>query len=87
MCTYSLVIGLVAVKASGQVSYSSDRESTTFRWIRVLLATVGAQALKQAADHSLVMADKIGVLTNVVAIPANEEKRQSQSLRFLYQDL
>lgn len=73
MITYSLVIRLVAVVAGGQVSYSRDGEATAFSGIWVLLATVITQALKQAADHVLVMADEIGVLTDVVAIPDNEE--------------
>lgn len=70
---YSLVIRLVAVVASGQVSYSRDGETPTFGWVRVLLATVVAKALEQTADHILVMADEVRVLTNVVAVPENEE--------------
>lgn len=69
MCTYSLVIGLVAVVACGQVSHSRDGEAATFSGIRALLAAVVSQALEQAADHILVMADEIGVLADVVAIP------------------
>lgn len=76
--TYSLVARLVAVVASGQVPYSRNSEAATFSGIRVFLATVGAQALKQAADHILVMADEIGVLTDVVAVPDNEEERESE---------
>lgn len=73
VCTYSLVIGLVAVVAGGQISYSRDGEATTFSRIRVLLAAVVAQALKQAADHILVVTDEIGVLADVVAVPDSEE--------------
>lgn len=71
--TYSLVIGLVAVVAGGQVSHSRDGEATTFGGIRVLLAAVVAQALEQTADHVLVVADEVRVLSDVVAIPAERE--------------
>lgn len=73
VCTYSLVTGLVAVVAGGQVSYSRDGEATTLSRIRVLLVAVVAQALEQAADHFLVMADEIRVLTDVVAVPEQRE--------------
>lgn len=71
--TYGFVVGLVAVVASGQISDSRDGETTAFLGIRVLLASVVAQALKQAANYFLIMADEVGVLTDVVAISYNEE--------------
>lgn len=66
---HSFVVRLVAIVASGQVSDSGDAEVTTFGGIRVFLATVVTKTLKQAADHILVVADKVGVLADVVAIP------------------
>lgn len=70
--TYGLVIGLVAVIASGQVPYGRDGEAAALFGIRVLLAVVVAQPLKQAADDLLVVADEIGVLADVVAISGGE---------------
>lgn len=40
--------------------------------IRALLAVVVAQALKQAVDDVLVVADEIGVLADVVAVSGGE---------------
>lgn len=75
--TYCLVVRLVAVMASGQVSYSCDREATTLFGIQALLAIIVTQALEQAVDYFLVMADEIGVLTDVVAIPGDEAKKET----------
>lgn len=74
--TYRFVIGLVAVVASGQVSYGGDTETAAHLGIRPLLAVVVAQALKQAADDRLVVADEIGVLADVVAVPGDERERR-----------
>lgn len=63
--------------AGGQVSYSCDREATTLFGIRALLAIIVTQAFEQAADYFLVMADEIGVLTDVVAIPGGEAKKET----------
>lgn len=57
--TYSLVTGLAVVVAGGQVPHSGDGEAAAFGGVRVLLAAVAAQALEQAADHFLVVADEI----------------------------
>lgn len=73
LCPYSLFIGSVAVVPGGQVSYSRNGEATTLGGIRVLLTTVVAQPLEQAADHILVVADEVGVLADVVAVPDNEK--------------
>lgn len=70
---YSFVIRLVAVVASSQISNSRDGEATTFGGIRVFLATVVAKALEQAADYILVIADEVGILTDVVSISNSEE--------------
>lgn len=79
--TYCLVIGLVAVIAGGQVSNGWDGEAAALFGIRALLAVVVAQALKQAADDVLVVADEIGVLTDVVAVSDGEvEKKRNESL-------
>lgn len=69
MDTYGLVVGLVAVVAGGQVSHRRDGEAAALTGVRVLLAAVVAQALEQAADHVLVVADEVGVLAEVVAVP------------------
>lgn len=63
--------------AGGQVTYSCDREATTLFGIRALLVIIVTQALKQAAYYFLVMADEIGVLTDVVAIPGDEAKKET----------
>lgn len=78
--TYRLVIRLVAVVASGQVSYGWDSEAAALFRIRVL-AIVVAQALKQAADHILVVADEIGVLADVVAVSGGEAEKKIKNTK------
>lgn len=73
LCPYSFIIGLVAIVSGGQVSHSVDGKTTTFGGIRVFCATIVAQTLKQTADHFLVMADKVRVLADVVAIPDDKK--------------
>lgn len=79
--TYRLVVGLVAVVAGGQVSDGRDGEAAALFGIRVLLAFVVAQALKQAADDVLVVADEIGVLADVVAVSGGRagKKKKNQT--------
>lgn len=71
--THGLVAGLVAVIAGGQVSHSGDGEAAALGGVRVPPAAVVAQALEQAADHLLVVADEVGVFADVVAVPDKKE--------------
>lgn len=67
--TYSFVAGLIVVVTGRQVPHSRDREASTFCRIRVLLVAIVTEASKQAVDDFLIMADEIGILTDVVTIP------------------
>lgn len=67
--TYSFVAGLIVVVTSRQVPHGRDREASTFCRIRVLLVAIVTEASKQAVDDFLIVADEIGILTDVVTIP------------------
>lgn len=69
---YRLLVGLVAVVAGGQVAHRADGEPAALSGIGVLLVAVVTQALEEAADDVLVVADVVGVLGDVVAIPGGQ---------------
>lgn len=71
--TYSFVAGLIVVVTSRQVPHGRDQEASTFSRIRVLLVAIVTEAPKQAADDFLIVADEIGILTDVVTVPDGQE--------------
>lgn len=79
VCPHSFVVRLVAIVAGGQVSDSRDAEAATFCGVRVRFAAEVAQTFKQTVDDFLIVADKVGVFADVVAIP---EQLKKQKRRF-----
>ena len=73
---HRLVAGLTAVVAGGQVAHRGDREAAALAGVRVLPVAVVPQALEKAADDLLVVADVVGVLGDVVAVPGGARRRQ-----------
>lgn len=70
-------IGLVAVVARGEVTDGGDAEALALFRVRVV-AVVVPQVLKQLPDGVLVMADKVRVLGDVIAVPA-DVRRDTQT--------
>lgn len=66
---YRLVVRLVVVVARRQVPHGRDREAAARRGVRARRVAVVTEALEQAADDFLVVADEIGILTDVVTVP------------------
>lgn len=84
--THSLVVGLVVIISSRQVPDGRDGEASTFCRVRILLVAIVTQALKQAADDFLIVADEIGILADVVAVPGDNRRKdrlKSLLLRFV----
>lgn len=65
---HSFIVGLVAIKACGQVSHCCDRYASTFLRIRVGSTEV-SQPLKKLTNSVLIMADEVGVFGDVITIP------------------
>lgn len=72
--SHSFEIRLVAVVACSEVTDGGNGEALALFRVSVLTIVV-PQTLKQLSDGVLVVADKVGVLGNVIAIPAHKTNR------------
>lgn len=69
---YSLVVWLVAVISSGEVSHCSHSKASTLLRVGILPAVV-SKTFKQLLNGFLVVTDEIGILGYVVAVPENKQ--------------